>query len=286
MAIKLIPAADFSIQELTGLYNQTRVDYLVPMPMNADRLAEYVRDFSVDLSRSCVASDEDGQILGLNMLGVRGDRAWVTRLGVLTGARRNGVGSALMDWVLAHADSLNVRETVLEVIKNNTPAHNLFLAKGFQETGEYLVLRRAPRPTADDPLTARIDWLDSEAALELLRTCPNYLTWVNAHESMQSVFDLEALHIRLSDGGSGWLAFRNNKFTLRSTLSHLVMNVEAGNPAEVALQLLLQLHQRYPRYDTYAENIRKDELYLSAFHALGYFENFSRIEMRRAGRRT
>ena len=41
MTIEIIPAAQFTIQELTDLYNQTRVDYLVPMPMSADRLAEY-----------------------------------------------------------------------------------------------------------------------------------------------------------------------------------------------------------------------------------------------------
>ena len=32
MTIELISAERFSMQELTELYNQTRVDYLVPMP--------------------------------------------------------------------------------------------------------------------------------------------------------------------------------------------------------------------------------------------------------------
>ncbi len=282
MTINLIPAANFSIQELAGLYNQTRVDYLVPMPMNADRLEEYVRDFNIDLSRSCVASDANGQILGLNMLGVRGTKAWVTRLGVLTNVRRQGIGSALMDWALAHADALGVQETFLEVIKSNSPAHALFLAKGFTGTGEYLVLRRAPHP-APDAMQAEMDVLPSAQTLELLQTCPQYLTWVNAYESMKNAIDLEGMRIRLSNGGRGWIAYRNNKFTLRSSLSHLVLYVEAGDSAEVGMQLLLNLHKKYPRYDTYAENIRQDEKYLSAFYALGYFQNFSRIEMRRPG---
>ena len=55
MTIELIPAEKFTLQELTDLYNQTRVDYLVPMPMNANRLGEYVHDFDIDLARSCVA---------------------------------------------------------------------------------------------------------------------------------------------------------------------------------------------------------------------------------------
>ena len=81
MTIELISAAKFTIQELTDLYNQTRVDYLVPMPMSAERLAEYIRDFDVDLARSCVARAAHGQVLGLGMLGVRDDKAWITRLG-------------------------------------------------------------------------------------------------------------------------------------------------------------------------------------------------------------
>ena len=63
MTVEIIPASQFTIQELTDLYNKTRVDYVVPMPMNADRLNEYVHDFDVDLRQSCVARHADGEIL-------------------------------------------------------------------------------------------------------------------------------------------------------------------------------------------------------------------------------
>ena len=99
MSVEIIPADRFTIEELTDLYNQTRVDYLVPMPMNADRLREYVHDFSVDLRQSCVARNIDGQVLGLSMLGIRNDIAWITRLGVLPSSRRTGAGSKLMDYM-------------------------------------------------------------------------------------------------------------------------------------------------------------------------------------------
>src|SRR5512137_1417686 len=119
MPIELIQASQFSIQELTNLYNQTRVDYLVPMPMSPDRLADYVRDFDVNLDLSYVAREDDGAILGLGMMGVRQNRGWVTRLGVLPSTRRHGVGRALMDGMLSNADKLGMAETDLEVISNN-----------------------------------------------------------------------------------------------------------------------------------------------------------------------
>ena len=278
MTMELLSAARFTIQELADLYNRTRVDYLVPMPMNASRLKEYVRDFDVDLSRSCVARDADGQILGLSMLGARPKRAWITRLGVLPATRRHGIGSALMDCMLQNASDLGAEETLLEVIKNNTPAHNLFLGKGFKETGEWLVMRRAPHPIPGQP-RGNAELLTREETLETLRGYPRYPTWINAFESMRNAMDIEGMRIRLSNGGAGWIVYRNNKFTLRFTLSHLVMRTEQGDPGEVGAELLSQLHIRYPRYDTYAENISRDDPHLPVFHALGYFENFSRIEM-------
>lgn len=280
MTIEIIPADHFTIQELTDLYNQTRVDYLVPMPMNADRLAEYVHDFDVDLKQSCIARDMDGQVLGLSMLGIRGDIAWITRLGVLPSTRRTGAGSELMDRMIENADLLGLTETHLEVIKNNEPAYKLFLKKGFVETETYLVMRHAPRPLSES-LQGNVAWLDYDKALEKLETYPEHITWINACESMKNSSSTEGLYLELPNGDSGWLVYRNTKFTLRSTLSHLIMHTEKGDPQVVGTQLLSHLHTHFPNHDTYAENIHENDPHLSAFHTLGYFTNFSRIEMRR-----
>ncbi|HKY52865.1 MAG TPA: GNAT family N-acetyltransferase [Anaerolineales bacterium] len=281
MTIEFISAEQFTLQELTDLYNQTRVDYLVPMPMNASRLEEYIRDFDIALSQSCVARAGDGPMLGLCMLGIRPNRAWITRLGVLPATRRHGVGSALMDCMLENASRLGAKTTQLEVIKNNLPAYHLFSCKDFKEAGEYLVMRRAPYATPE-PLRGDIHWLDSDRALEALQAYQYHLTWINALESMRNARDVEGLHLTLPDGSAGWLVYRNTKFTLRSTLSHLIIYTEQGNPIEVGTQLLLNLHTHYSHHDTYAENIHKDDPHLAAFQALGYFENFSRIEMFRS----
>ena len=279
MTLEIIPADAFTIQELTDLYNQTRVDYLVPMPMNADRLNEYVKDFDVDLHQSCVACDTNGQVLGLSMLGFRHQTAWITRLGVLPAARRTGAGSALMNSMLANAEKLGAKETHLEVIRNNEPAYKLFLKNGFVEKDTYLVMRHAPRPITAS-MHGEVTWLNFDEALEKLASYPHHLTWINACESMHNSPNTEGLHIRLPNGDSGWLVYRNTKFTLRSTLSHLIMHTEQGDAEEVGIQLLSYLHTHYPHHDTYAENIHEKDRHLPAFQSLGYFTNFSRVEMR------
>ena len=279
MTLDLVPADTYTVQELTDLYNQTRVDYLVPMPMNADRLNEYIHDFDVDLHYSCVVRTSEGGVLGLSMLGFRNQIGWITRLGVLPNIRRGGAGSALMACMLDGAKNLGAREVHLEVIKNNEPAYQLFLKSGFVETETYHVMRHAPHLTVDK-LQGAISWMDYDSAISALEKYPHHITWINAINSMRNSKNTEGLHIKLPDGSSGWLVYRNTKYTLRSTLSHLIMHTESGDPHLVGTQLLSHLHTYYPNHDTYAENIHEADVHLPAFQAMGYFVNFSRIEMR------
>ena len=276
MTIELRSAARFSIQELTDLYNHTRVDYLVPMPMNAERLQNYIDEFDIDLERSCVASTPDGQVLGLGMLGVRQNLAWITRLGVLPVTRRSGAGAAMMECMLRNADALGKEETHLEVISNNEPAHKLFLKNGFVDADLYLVMRRAPKPISD-PIFGKVEWLEKDDALQTLKSYPEHLTWITAYESMKNAPDTQGMRIRLSNGDTGWLIYRLHKFSI----THLIMHTEKGDAVEVGTQLLLNLYSRYPRIDTYAENICANDPHLEAFQALSFFENFSRVEMHR-----
>lgn len=128
------------------------------MPMNAARLTEYISVYDVDLDHSLVAMQGD-EMRGVAMLGVREGRAWITRLGVIPTTRRTGVGEALTVGLLEQARKLNINFDMLEVIKNNTPAHTLFLKLGFYEIGELLVLRRSPVPPPD-PVVASAERLD------------------------------------------------------------------------------------------------------------------------------
>jgi ribosomal protein S18 acetylase RimI-like enzyme len=47
-------------------------------------------------------------MLGVNMLGLREGRAWITRLGVLPTTRRHGVGQILMESLMQKATDLSI----------------------------------------------------------------------------------------------------------------------------------------------------------------------------------
>ena len=275
MALKITTASKYTLEELTHFYNLTRADYLVPMPMSVDVMGEYIHDFDVDLDLSPVILDADnGEFLGLGMLGVRGESTWITRLGVLPTTRRTGAGGAAMDTMLENSQKLGAKKIILEVIKHNTPAQTLFQKVGFRQTIEFLVLRRAPlRP----PLSpeGEITWLYRKDALDALRSYPYPLTWVNALESMENASMFQGFELNMKSGAKAWMVYRHKKHSI----THFVFHTERGNPAKMARNLLLYLHLQYHRMDAYAENFFADDPHLSAFFDLGYFEAFRRIEM-------
>ncbi len=271
--IKLIPASHFTLDELTGIYNQTRVDYMIPMPMNAARLAEYVSVYDVDLEHSLVAM-QGNEMRGVAMLGVRDDRAWLTRLGVIPTTRRTGVGEALSAGLLQQAENLNIHFNMLEVIKDNVPAHTLFLKLGFYEVGELLVLRRSPVPPPD-PIVADARRLDRAESLILVGRDRGTQPWTNQSESLFNAQEVSGLHLTLADGSRGWLVYQRQKFTL----TRFIYKTEVGDPVKVAYAFLSHLHHQYPRLDTQLENIQVNDPHLPAFYQMGYVESFRRIEM-------
>jgi len=272
--IKLIPASHFTVEQLTAIYNQTRVDYMVPMPMNEARLIEYINTYDVDLEHSLVARQDD-QMLGVAMLGVREDRAWITRLGVIPNTRRGGVGLALCDGLLEQAESMGIRFQMLEVIKNNVPAHTLFLKLGFYEVGELLVLRGSPIIPPADPVVADVQRLDRNEALDLVGQDRGTQPWTNQSETLSNASEVSGLRITLVDGSTGWLVYQRQKFLL----TRFAFKTQSGNPVDMARAFLTHLHHQYPRLDTQLENIQVHDPHLPAFHESGYVESFRRVEM-------
>lgn len=271
--IDLIPAGAFSYEELTEAYNQTRVDYMVPMPMNANRLQEYVEIYDVDLTASAVAVD-GSEILGLAMLGVRERRAWITRLGVIRGKRRQGAGSILVAYLIEQARQKDIDYIVLEVIKNNIPAYNLFAKYGFESVRELLVLRRPPGPPHLNRPQAEIIRLSYSEAVHLLDRRRSKPSWIDEKESLVNAGNLGGYYAILPDGSRGWLVYQNTIFQL----GRLVLQTEQGDSLKVAQALLCQLHSEHSVQDTKTENLPADDPHWPVFREIGYLETFTRIE--------
>ncbi len=274
--IDLIPASAFSFEELTDAYNHTRVDYMVPMPMNSNKLREYVENYDIDMDASAVAVDGN-ELLGLAMLGVRKGRAWITRLGVIRSNRRRGTGKAMVNHLLAQARQRELDYIIIEVILDNVPAHTLFSKKGFKSTRNLLVLRRPPgSPKIEAPEVSDIQFPGYNEAKELLDTRRSVPSWVDEKESLLNAGNLAAITAELPDGSRGWLVYQNTVFQL----GRLVIQTEAGDPEKVSRALLYHLHLEHSAQDTKTENLPVKDPHWPGFKEMGYLEMFRRIEMK------
>lgn len=268
-------ASAYSVDQLATFYNQARVDYIVPMPMNGKRMSEYMTLYDIDANASWIALDENGSEQGIIMTGIRGDRGWYTRLGVIPDRRGNYTGQALMERVSDVLRARGIRRGQLEVIEGNDPAYRLFLKLGFAEVRRLLVIRRAPGGFEAAAVPAKVTAIDTSLIPSLLATRSAQPSWVDANESLLNAGGLNGLHITTHDGRSGWLIYRATLLQI----SHMAFGGDAEDDAEVALALLGALHRQFSTKDTKIENIPMTSPLWTAFRAAGYIESFRRIEM-------
>ncbi|MEM7032245.1 MAG: GNAT family N-acetyltransferase [Chloroflexota bacterium] len=274
--ITMIPAIEFSLEALTDIYNRTRVDYVVPMPMSKTKMQEYIHNYDVDLEKSVVAMDMDTP-LGLAMLGVRGGHTWVTRLGVIPDGRKGGVGRQMMERLIDNSISFDAKAIILEVIKNNAPAQKLFERLGFRPIRDLHIIRRPPTPVnMSIKNDIYIEKLGYQEAISLLPERTDVASWVTDNASLFNAGHLSALKADIPELGGGWLVYQNTVFQL----GRLVIKTDSTATAQVASDLLNHLHWLHPVQDTIVENIAIDDQHWHVYKDLGYLVSFSRIEMK------
>jgi ribosomal protein S18 acetylase RimI-like enzyme len=278
--MEFVSADHFSLEQLAEAYNHTRVDYIVPMPMNVARLREYIRFYDIDLAASCVAVS-GSTIFGLGMLGIRSERGWITRVGVLPHGRRKGTGRAIIERLMLFAGERELGVVWLEVIKGNDPAYQLFQTGGFEEARELVVARRPPDLTYEHPDrewsvldNANVSPLGRAEALALLAKRTERPNWLNETESMQNADDLCGIFLEL-DSGKGWVSYQFDELRI----THIVFEVIEGDRASVATAVALALHERHPTQDAILENIPASDPMWNGLEKAGYFDTFRRLEM-------
>ena len=132
MSIHLLPADHVDVGLRADLINAAYADYYVPMYLTTDSMRSVDDLYDVDLARSVVAYDRSEPV-GMALLSRRGDRGWVSGVGVLPAWRRRGIGQLLMETLLKGAREAGVRQVALEVIAQNRAARALYAALGFVE---------------------------------------------------------------------------------------------------------------------------------------------------------
>jgi ribosomal protein S18 acetylase RimI-like enzyme len=277
MPVTIAAIADDQFETVLQAFNEGYEDYVVPFHLDATRLQAHLDSGSINLAASRMAY-EDGRVIGIVLLGIRGERGWVGGVGVNKAWRGKGIGRQLMGAVIASGREQGLSVLQLEVIQTNTAAHNLYLSLGFQNTRRLLILERRPQ-ALDTGSTANIrieshDPAEVLARLAVLHTQPN--PWQRQPDSLRP---------QLSRA-SGWIASQAGEpdacalaFAGENNIQWTDLACVAGHD-EALRALTAHVHAMYPQATARMVNLPEDDPAWPVLSSQGYTETLAQYEMR------
>jgi ribosomal protein S18 acetylase RimI-like enzyme len=239
VTVEFRAASSLPPAELAALFTRAYEGYAVPVQVDEDALGFLVRTFDLDLDAGLVAF-KDGAPAGLVNLGVRGERGWIGGLGVVAGARRHGLGRALMEAVHEQARARGIREIALEVIEGNDAAFHLYEDLGYEMTRW---LEIASLDQAGSGLANEHPAEEAHARIRELRTARE--PWQRDDDTLRHYDDLRGLCTETgaalfrtgADGRVTVMQFAGDEPAAGSVLGSLrglapvnLFNVPAGDP--------------------------------------------------------
>jgi len=231
--------------ERAELFNAGYEGYLIPFQVDVATL-EFMDDaFDLDLDASRIAF-RDGEPVGLGNLGVRGEDAWIGGVGVVSAARRSGVGEALMRALHEQARDRGVRCVWLEVIFENTGAFALYEKLGYRTVRDVAVWSL---PTLDDDGSAAREVSAAEAQARIRELGGTREPWQRADGTIANYGNARGL---VTDNGAA--LFR---------VGGVVQLLQMAGDAEPLLRSLRTLGA------VSILNLPEDDPAASALHSLG-----------------
>jgi len=196
--LDLRSARSLSAGERAELFTAAYEGYLLPFRIDEQQLAAMDDAFDIDAEASRIAF-RGGEPVGLGNLGVRGDDAWIGGIGVVTAARRSGIGQALMRALHDQARERGVRRVWLEVIVENTGAFALYEKLGYRTIREVEVWSLAAEegPTSGREIPA------PQAQARIRRVSSGREPWQRSDGTLGHYDDLRGL-----ESGDGVALFR------------------------------------------------------------------------------
>jgi ribosomal-protein-alanine N-acetyltransferase len=267
--MEFISAEQLGYTALAHVFNQAYEDYVMPVNLNAAQMQSHVEHYDIRLDASRVLS-QDGNPIGVGLLGIREKRGWVGGFGIAKAHRRGGLGRQLMAALLDSARAVGLSAVQLEVIESNTAAHNLYLNVGYQDVRRLLIFQSSP-------LAGHPDGYEYQPI-----TLADALTLHDRFHTVRSPWQREPESLRIS-GAAAWAALQGGEriaYVIGIANEHMINLLDAGASDENALRgLVLHLHRQHPQAVGRFINVGEDEPIRTVFETLGYQQVMSQFEM-------
>jgi ribosomal protein S18 acetylase RimI-like enzyme len=279
-SLSMRAASQVDIEALVEGMNTAYEDYFVPMHMTVNSMQSLISRDSIDMDGSVVVVDRQ-KVVGTSLLGKRLPRGWVGGVGVIEAYRRQGIARWMMEILIENAQERGIKTLVLEVIKENIAAYQLYLDLGFRVVRHLSVLAREPGDAT--PITGyRVIHSAAKTALnyyEAFHETPN--PWQRGLPSLRAMLPyLEGRLIAPENEPEHVLGYFVGAISSRR-ISMLDIAVQPGidNRAQVGRALLSSIHHETPEAETMILNLPQNDLLYPVMQAMGYQENIEQYEM-------
>jgi GNAT superfamily N-acetyltransferase len=259
--------------ELAAAYNLVYSDYVVPFVVSEAWARQYVPANGIALEHSPLWLDDNGAVVALAALGVRGERGWVGGFGVAPDHRGQGLSQQLARVALDHAREVGLRQVQLEVITTNARAIRTYERVGFVRTRDLLILTfpaDAPRPEAALPTAHAADpatLIPYAARLGAVTPC-----WQRELERFVAIPDLRGLALGAPDSPDAYLVY------LTSDTSAQIQVIAGASPAALAA-LVQAFAAQLPGRALAISNEPEESPVCSVLVAAGWSERLRQHEM-------
>jgi hypothetical protein len=136
---------------------------------------------------------EDGAIVGMAMLGVRGERGWIGGFGIAAPYRGRGLSHQLIEDVIERARRLGLAGLQLEVITTNHGAIRVYERAGFVHRRDLLILARGPDASTLEVDTTVVRTADPARLIAYRPAGASAPAWQREAPSLGSPSSLEGL---------------------------------------------------------------------------------------------
>ncbi|UCC93148.1 MAG: GNAT family N-acetyltransferase [Thermoplasmata archaeon] len=204
----LYSASSVSMEELATVFNQAFTDYLIEVYFTRHTLKEYVRRHGLDLDASVVVGSE-GYMVGLLLCGSDGSTTWNAGMGVHPSWRRKGLGSQLLDEWLVGSRKAGLHRALLEVIKQNLVAANMYRSRGFRVVRDYQGFEGRDTWTRGQPINP--EQVERVEVGDLLEDYRRGHSWQKRPDVLRRMNTFVALRARADTApqGEGYLIYEN-----------------------------------------------------------------------------
>jgi len=275
---RAVSAVDF--EAFTTAFNLAYSDYFTPVVMTPASFRSLMQRDDLSPDASVTALDGD-TIVGTGLLGVRGATGWIGGMGVIPPRRREGIGRAMMRYLIERARDNGLREVWLEVIEANQGAYALYHQLGFEPVRHLLILERSPQ-TPVPPVSPAYQVVKTPvetllASYDAFHDIPN--CWQRAKPSLVSLTP----HI------NGWATLDADEQMVGYALGWVdsidvrlvdLAAMPGPNRVRVAQTMLASFHSQHPQAYGVIYNVAENDPLLPAFQGVGYTAAFRQIEMR------